>query len=213
MSHALPAPLYDLDAKRILATAGTIAVHLLALMLLLAPMKWTPPAISVDVPMEAIPIDVKPIRPMPPPPHPIEQPPRPVTHAPPQRAPVEEPPPVVSDDSGPMATPYVPVDETPQQTFNPPPSGPVALTVIDSPAPTYPLAMIRQNVTGKVVLRIEVDATGHPVSGVIESSSGSSMLDKAALKVVLAKWRFVPAQYMGQPIAATALVPIIFSLD
>jgi len=212
MSHALPAPLLDLDAKRILATAGTIAVHLLALMLLLVPMKMTPPAVIEDEPMVAIPINVK-IPPIPPPPRPIEDHPHPVTHAPPARAPVEEVPPVVSDEASPMATPYVPVDDTPQQTFNPPPSGPVALQVIESPAPTYPPAMIRQNVTGKVVLRIEVDATGHPVSGVIESSSGSSMLDKAALKVVLAKWRFVPAQYMGQPIAATALVPIVFSLD
>jgi protein TonB len=213
MSLALPAPLYDLDAKRILATAGTIAVHVLALMLLLAPMKLTPPATIVDVPIEIIPIDVKKIPPMPPPPHPIEQPPRPVTHAPPLRAPIEEAPPVINDDAGPMDIPYVPVEEVHEQTFAPPPSGPVTLALLQSPAPVYPSSAIRMNITGSVMLRIEVDASGHPVSGVIEHSSGSSILDNAALKVVLAKWRFVPAQYLGQPIAATALVPIVFSLD
>jgi protein TonB len=213
MSHALPAPLYDLDIKRILATAATIAVHVLALMLLLAPMEAPPPAAIVeDPPIEIIYKEkIKPI--VPTPPIPIERP-RPVTHSPPRRVEVPEQPPVVSDQPDPMATPYVPVEQPPEiGSLDQPPTGPVALAVLEGPAPVYPASAIKMNITGRVLLRIEVDATGHPVSGVIEQSSGSSILDAAALKVVLKKWRFVPAQHGGQPIAATALVPIVFSLD
>jgi protein TonB len=212
MSHALPAPLHDLDVKRIVATAATIAVHVLAFMLLLAPMEVPAPVEQIEPPVIVDWIRPPPPPPMPPPPQPTA--PRPVTHTPPAPAPVVEAPPVVSDESSPMATPYEPVEEQPVAgSFEPMPTGPIALAVLESPAPVYPASMIRQGISGRVLLRIEVDATGHPVSGVIEQSSGSSILDAAALKVVLKKWRFVPAQHGGQPIAATALVPIVFSLD
>jgi len=214
MSHALPVPQYDLDIKRILATAATISVHVLALMLLLAPMQSAPPVATGEITVVPNWDPVRPLPPPPPPPPPEEHVrPRDVTRAPVAPVPVPDEPPVVSDEPNPMAQPYVPVDQPPAQTFDPPPTGPIALQVLQSPAPVYPAIAIRQGVAGKVVLRIEVDATGHPVSGVIEQSSGSTILDKAALKVVLAKWRFVPAQHAGQPIAATALVPIVFSLE
>ena len=212
MSHALPAPLHDLDAKRITATAFVIAVHVIAFMLLLAPMESAPPMASVEAPPIEIIYKEKIVPPVLPP-KPIERPrpvTRPVTQAPPVA--IEEAPPVISDQPDPMAIPY---EEVPPiaSTWDPPPSGPVALAVLNGPAPPYPAFAIRQNITGRVVLRIEVDATGRPVSGDIDSSSGSSLLDKAALKFVLAKWRFVPAQHAGQPVAATCLVPIEFSLD
>jgi protein TonB len=215
MSHALPAPLLDIDAKRIAATAFAIAVHAIAFMLLLAPMEWTPPVARVETTVVPDWDPVKPLPPPPPPP-PSDDPvrPRDMTRAPVAPLPVPDEPPVVSDEPNPMATEYVPVDEPPViATFNPPPTGPLALQVLQSPAPIYPASAIRQGVTGKVVLLIEVDATGRAVSGIIEQSSGSKLLDQAALKVVLAKWRFVPAQHAGQPITATARVPIIFSLD
>ena len=214
MSHALPIPLYDLDLKRVLGTALTIALHVLAFMLLLAPMEWTPPVATVEtttiVEEYKRPVVIPP--PPPPPADPVVRP-RDVTRAPvvaPAQA-VEEPP-VVSDEQFAMAERYEPPIDPPQ-TFDPPPSGPVALAVLQSPAPIYPAREIRMGVTGKVVLLIEVDATGRAVSGIIEQSSGSKALDQAALKMVLAKWRFVPAQHAGQPITATARVPIVFSLD
>jgi protein TonB len=213
MSHALPAPLHDVDAKRIAATAVAIALHVIALMLLLAPMKWTPPAATVEAPPIEIVIQEKKVKVIDPPRRPIERPiTRPVRRTQPVVIPEEEPP-VISDTPDPMATAYVPIETPPTDTYDPPPSGPIPLAVLTGPAPPYPASAIRLNVTGRVVLRIEVDATGRPVSGDIESSSGSSLLDKAALKFVLAKWRFVPAQHAGQPIAATCLVPIEFSLD
>jgi protein TonB len=213
MSHALPAPQFDLDAKRILATAATIAIHVLALMLLLAPMEAPPAPIETTGTVVPVWTPPKPPPVMPPPPPRQVVRPREMPHATPTRTTIAEDPPVVSDTPDPMATAYVPVDPRPIETIDPPPSGPVALAVLEGPAPTYPASAIRMNITGRVLLRIEVDASGHPVSGVIEQSSGSSLLDNAALKVVLKKWRFVPAQHAGQPIAATALVPIVFSLD
>lgn len=213
MSHALPAPLHDVDAKRIAATAFAITVHVIAFMLLLAPMERTPPVATVQPPPIEIFYKEKERPPIPPPPREIV-PPRPVTQAPPVQAPPVEAPPVIHDTPGPMDIPYEPIEQPPVQTdFGQPPSGPIALAVLDGPAPVYPAIAIRQGVTGKVVLRIEVDATGKPVSGVIEQSSGSTLLDKVALKAVLARWRFVPAQHAGRPVAATALVPIVFSLD
>jgi protein TonB len=117
---------------------------------------------------------------------------------------------VTPDGDVPYVAPQVIAD-----TFEPPAefSGPVELTILEGPTPPYPVQAIRQGITGKVVLRIEVDANGRPVDGRIERSSGSRLLDQAALKFVLAKWRFVPAQSGGQAIASTALVPIDFSLD
>jgi protein TonB len=213
MSHALPALLHEVDAKRIAATAFAIAAHVIAFMLLLAPMEWTPPAASVQPsPPTVVFVEEKKIKVIPPPP--IERP-RPITRpvTQPQPVAIQDTPPVISDATdNPMAIPYEPVD-LPPTDFGQPPSGPVALTVLNGPAPPYPAFAIRQNITVRVVLRIEVDATGRPVSGQVDSSSGSSLLDKAALKFVLAKWRFQPAQHAGQPVAATCLVPIEFSLD
>ena len=78
-------PALDLDARRIAATSATIAVHLLALMLLLAPMQYSPPA-PIDEPNEPIWFEEKPIIKIDPPP----VPPREITRTPP--APTQQPP-------------------------------------------------------------------------------------------------------------------------
>src|SRR5690349_2996030 len=41
-------PALDLDFRRIAGTSATIAIHLAALMLLLAPVQWSPPAEKPD---------------------------------------------------------------------------------------------------------------------------------------------------------------------
>ena len=82
-----------------------------------------------------------------------------------------------------------------------------------SPAPPYPAQALRRHVTGEVMLRVRVDAQGRPVSAVVETSSGSKLLDDAALKFVLARWHFIPATQDGGAIEAYALVPINFVID
>jgi len=215
MNPALPSLALDLDARRIAATAATIAVHVLALMLLLAPLESAPPKF-VEETVITVEEWKKPLPPPPPPPPP--QPPRPITERPPVDVPqarLPDPPPVISTETWDNAIALTEYADEPAELDieTVMPTGPVALTVLFGPAPPYPGHLQRMGVTGRVVLRIEVDASGHPVSGRIENSSGNRLLDKSALDWVVRKWRFEPAQHAGQAIASTALVPIIYSLQ
>ena len=67
--------------------------------------------------------------------------------------------------------------------------------------------------SGVVTLKIRVDTQGRPVEAVVENSSGSKLLDAAALKFVLARWHFIPATQDGAAIEAYALVPISFVIE
>jgi protein TonB len=87
------------------------------------------------------------------------------------------------------------------------------LKIAFGPPPTYPKPAILRGVEGTVVLRIHVDANGKPMEVSIENSSGSRILDEAALKFVKAHWTFVPAQSAGQPIDSWGLVPIQYVLQ
>jgi protein TonB len=215
MSHATTHPFHDLDAKRIAATAATIAVHVFAVMLLLAPVQWTPePKAVIEEPTTQLVEEIKEPKPIDPP----KEEPKPVPVKPqaqPQRQAVPDAPPLVSDEQGALDFAYEPTDQPPaDNTFEPPaPAGPVTLAMRVFPAPNYPARELRMGITGRVMLRVEVDAEGNPVSVTIERSSGNSALDKVAKETVLRKWKFVPAQRNGVNIPATGLVPIDFVLD
>ena len=211
-------PALDLDYRRIAGTSATIAVHLLALMLLLTPVQWSPPTEQIEETPPYVPYEEKVPEPIVPPPEPQ---PREIVRT--QSAP--RTPPIVMEQLESAAIDQE-VDLSAQADTDAiedgaggddfeiaPPSGPQRLAVSFGPAPPYPMVPLRQGVEGRVILRIEVDANGVPTGGVIENSSGSRLLDQAALKFVVAKWRFVPAMHQGQPIAATALVPIDFVLN
>jgi periplasmic protein TonB len=62
------------------------------------------------------------------------------------------------------------------------------------PAPLYPGAAQRNNYQGTVTVEIIVDVSGAVASTKVLKSSGFSMLDDAALKVVKDRWRFPPGQ-------------------
>jgi protein TonB len=81
-----------------------------------------------------------------------------------------------------------------------------------SPAPPYPPQALQRRLSGVVTLRVLVDASGRPVEATVETSSGATVLDEAALRFVLKRWHFVPALQGGQPVSAYALVPISFEL-
>jgi protein TonB len=212
MSHALPALPQTIDPKRVAATSATIALHLAVVMLLLAPPSIQPAPEVVPPPIVVDWTKPKPPPPMPPPPpdQPVR---RVVQEAPPQIVQHVEPPPVIFETTSAMATIAPEIIAPPSEIIAPPPSGPMTLQVLQGPAPPYPRSELMAGISGRVVLRIEVDAGGRPLSGTIERSSGSRILDRAALKFVLAKWLFKPAEYNGQPIAATALVPVDYVLQ
>jgi protein TonB len=82
---------------------------------------------------------------------------------------------------------------------------------LNNPAPDYPAASRRFSEQGIVLLRVLVSLSGQTESVQIESSSGYSRLDQAAIKAVK-MWSFIPAKRNNQPLSAYVLVPVKFSL-
>jgi protein TonB len=65
---------------------------------------------------------------------------------------------------------------------------------------------------GKVVLRVRVSAQGQPLVVEISKSSSFPRLDDAA-RLAVERWRFVPARQGNEPIEASVLVPLNFTLS
>jgi len=79
-------------------------------------------------------------------------------------------------------------------------------------APVYPEIARRRGEQGRVMLRVDVSASGAPVAVQVVGTSGYPVLDAAAESAVRG-WRFVPATEAGRPVAAAAEVPINFQLE
>lgn len=79
--------------------------------------------------------------------------------------------------------------------------------------PAYPEQARQGGVEGTVVLRIEILENGHAGEVSIAESSGSELLDAAAVDAVQ-RWRFVPAKVRGtgQRIACQTTMPVVFKL-
>jgi protein TonB len=210
---ALPSP--RIDAKRIAATSGAIAVHIAILMMLMMPPEVKENLTQEDV---IVPNWEKPKELVPPPPPPPTQQPQ-VLHQTRVPTPVAIPdPPVEAVDTTPSPIDLVapPIRDTPPpNTFD---AGAMSsefqqLAIANGPPPTYPKMAVTRGIEGTVVLRIHVDASGKPMEVSVEQSSGSRILDEAALRFVKAHWSFVPAQSGGQAIDAWGLVPIQYVLQ
>lgn len=114
------------------------------------------------------------------------------------------------------AAPSTPVPSAPAAA--PAPAAPPAPTpprfdadYLDNPKPAYPSLARRLGEEGRVLLRVRVAADGLPAEVALQAGSGSPRLDQAALDTVR-RWKFAPARLGGEPVAATVLVPIVFSL-
>lgn len=153
-------------------------------------------------------------RPPTPKPRPIEKPqPRQLVAETPVVAPTEyvaPPPPPVPTIEAPPA-PAAPV--APSK-----PAGPVMLggdlsvACPDRAPPRYPPHSRRMHEEGIVVLRVELTEHGAVDSARVQSSSGFTRLDEAALEAVRT-WRCHPARRNGHPVRATALQPFNFILQ
>lgn len=207
-------PTLSLDPKRIAATSVAIAVHVLVLMLLLMPGQTAPSKALEEQPDRPVTPDIKiKVRPL----IPLEEKkPIKTTVRQPQPLPLQPPAEPVDTTPSPMDqyVPLPPADQVPTD-FGNSPSTPafVQIRADVAPPPPYPRLALTRGITGEVVLRVLVDAQGAPVSAIIERSSGSKLLDQAALKFVLARWHFVPATQDGKTIEAYALVPINFVIQ
>lgn len=82
---------------------------------------------------------------------------------------------------------------------------------LNNPAPSYPMIAKKRGIQGKVLLDVVVKTDGTPMKVAISRSSGSSILDEAALEAVR-QWRFVPAHRKGEVVQATVLVPVEFKM-
>ncbi|MEE3370911.1 MAG: TonB family protein [Planctomycetota bacterium] len=83
---------------------------------------------------------------------------------------------------------------------------------IFSPHPVYPAEALSKGETGRVVLRVQVDATGRVTAVSIDRSSGSQSLDAAA-SAAIHRWRFNPATGNGTPIACEVRIPVRFRIE
>lgn len=81
-----------------------------------------------------------------------------------------------------------------------------------NPAPAYPEASRRAGHEGRVLLVVQVSAQGRVDTISVQSSSGHTALDNAAVNTVK-KWVFKPAIAAGVPIRSNVKIPIRFELD
>ncbi len=113
-------------------------------------------------------------------------------------------------------TPPSPASSAPAQPVAAPPSQPdrdpdYQAAYLNNPAPAYPMVARRMGWQGRVVLNVEVLASGSPGQIKLHRSSGHDVLDNAAIQAVR-NWRFVAARQGGQVVTKWFLVPIPFIL-
>lgn len=84
--------------------------------------------------------------------------------------------------------------------------------IIKAIKPKYPKLMKSQNITGKVVLKVEVLSNGRVGRVEVVSSSGIEQLDKSALKS-LKSWQFKPKEVNKKYVTSWVEVPIRFRIE
>ena len=212
-THVATLPyLPPLQWRRIGATAATIAAHLLAGLLLLAPL--APPLREHVITEHEVFVNIvepQPKKELPPPPLDVPV----IKHVQPIHVPkpILPTPPVVDNlEPNIMSIPAVPSI----------PTGPAELPASSGKTESagyrgstrvmYPRDALRAREQGKVILHVMVDAEGLPQTIEIAKSSGSPRLDRAAREAVL-HWHFVAAVENGKTIASWVQVPIAFNLS
>ena len=207
-----------LDFTRISAEAGAIAINGAALLLLLAPLSMHVPRMEQPETTIYLPVPERKTNPPPLPPttvpvvRPRAAPPAPVVQ--PERIEPELPPVVDAQPGDTFVQPALVADASigRSEAITEPLSG-AHLEYEAAPPPPYPAQAIRQMLTGTVMLRVLVDVDGRPIDVQVATSSGHRVLDAAARRQVLAKWRFRPALQDGRAVQAIGLVPVVFHLD
>lgn len=150
---------------------------------------------------------------------PAPAPPKPQP-APPKTVPIVKksvaprPVPIVNTTPSPQAITAAPTVSAP-----PAPAMPAAPKTISSgveyiqpPQPEYPPLSRRMGEEGRVVLRVLVNAKGHPERVEVQKSSGLPRLDEAGRQAVL-RALFRPHIDDGQAVAVYVIVPIKFQLN
>lgn len=95
-------------------------------------------------------------------------------------------------------------------TITTPPS--FGAAYLNNPRPAYPMVSRRLREQGVTLLRVEVSGEGRPQQVIIERSSGSERLDRAA-RMAVRDWRFVPAREGDKTVTGWVTVPINWKLE
>jgi protein TonB len=161
----------------------------------------------------------------PPPPKPRVTPPAPppVIATPPAPTPestqpavaVVEPTPVAPPEPAPAAPAPVVVQAPPAPPAPPPEPRTIDIGAVryrQQPVLAYPAASRRFGETGRVSVRVRVDASGQPDAMHVVRSSGHPRLDAAALDAVRAT-RFHPYTQDGRAMPFWVVMPLIFELE
>ncbi|MCO8121654.1 TonB family protein [Stieleria sp. TO1_6] len=82
---------------------------------------------------------------------------------------------------------------------------------LSNPPPKYPAAAVATRIEGTVLLKLHVSDLGKVERADVMKSSGSGLLDRAAMDAVL-QWSGNPATRLGRPIASVEVLPIRFRL-
>ena len=184
--------------------------------------------ISLSSLPEQVLVMIEPDRPVPPPPPP--EPPRPVQHmAPPDvvvpkvevdvAPPPEQPPVQATTQSDPSPSPFTPaqpaLDVPPASATNANTGQMHTAVLADANScalPDYPASAARNGDTGTTILALLVGVDGRVSSARIEQSSGSRVLDRAALNA-LSLCKFKPATNNGVPQAGWGQLAYVWKLD
>ena len=181
-----------LNWARIAGISAAIAVHVAALMLLMAPVSPPP---SADE--QADRVDVQFIEPPPPPPPPPPKeppkqiklsptPPQPqpktVTPPPPEQPPIITDTPRAVDVPAPPPAPPAPPTQPPARPS--PPSGDLSASMCTRPSPEYPREAMRAGITGTVKVLVQYANSGAITGASVAKGSGNRDLDRAATTAV-----------------------------
>jgi protein TonB len=123
-----------------------------------------------------------------------------------------------AEPAAPPAEPIVEVPPAPEPAPAPSPPAPVvmsselSLSCPQRAMPNYPAASRRLNEQGRLVVRVELDETGHIASARVAESSGYKRLDDAGLEAVK-NWHCNAATRNGVAVRGIAMQPFDFILD
>jgi TonB family protein len=78
--------------------------------------------------------------------------------------------------------------------------------------PSYPAESKRLDEQGTVILTLVVRADGRVASAEVETSSGFSRLDEAAISHAVSNWRFLPATENDTPISKQHTLAVKFQM-
>ena len=183
-----------LNWPRIAGISAAIAVHVAALMLLMAPVSPPPQADEQEDRVDVQFIE-RPPPPPPPPPPPKEppkqikltpQPPQPqpktVTPPPPEQPPIITDTPRAVDVQAPPPSPPAPPTQPPARPS--PPSGDLAASMCTRPSPQYPREAMRAGITGTVKVLVQFANSGAITNASVQRGSGNRDLDRAAVTAV-----------------------------